>query len=236
VRVRALPVVIVLALLIVVAIGLGGSPVLGGVRWLPGFSVSQGGTQTAGPTQAPPPETTQGATPAAPLGANLVLIGVVVIIVLLVAGVLVRRALRRRRLVAEEAIAATIVELPRGVAPAPNAPALRRGFDLALHVLDTEREPRDAIVKAWIGLQDAAEDSGIHRSPAETPTEFTSRILGRVAADERAITTLLGLYLGVRFGDHPVTPADLARARLSLESLAASWRDETPADQKRGGR
>ena len=38
-----------------------------------------------------------------------------------------------------------------------------------------QRDPADAIVRAWLGLQETAEESGIVRHPAETPTEFTSR-------------------------------------------------------------
>jgi hypothetical protein len=238
VRTRSLPVVVALGLLIVVVIGVGGSPVFRGVRWLPWLNLPRGALPS-GSSKAPQPtgQFTQGPSPSAPLGVNLALVGVVVLIVVLIAIILVRRAVRRRRRFAQEAVAAAIVDIPATAAPVPDAPVLRRGFDFALHVLEVEREPRDAIIKAWVGLQDAAEDSGIHRGPAETPTEFTSRILGRVAADEEAITTLLRLYLGVRFGDHPVTESDLARARASLESLAASWRDdETATAQKPGGR
>jgi hypothetical protein len=238
VRRRSLPIVVALGLLLVAVIGTGGSPVFRGARWLPWLNLPQG-TPPAGSSKAPQPtgQFTQGPSPTAPLGVNLVLVGVAVLIVILVALILVRRAVRRRRRFAQEAIAAAIVDVPSTAAPVPDAPVLRRGFDFALHVLDVERQPRDAIVKAWVGLQDAAEDSGIGRGPAETPTEFTSRILGRVVADEEAITTLLRLYLGVRFGDHPVTENDLARARVSLESLAESWRDdEIAAAQKSGGR
>ena len=93
----------------------------------------------------------------------------------------------------------------------------------ALQTLDEEREPTDAIVRAWLGLQDTAAESGIVRGPAETPTEFTSRILGRVFADDRAVRTLLRLYLRSRFGDHPATATDVQAAREALQALADSW-------------
>ena len=98
-------------------------------------------------------------------------------------------------------------------------------------MLDEQREPADAIVRAWLGLQQAAEDSGIVRGVAETPTEFTTRIIGRAVTDDRAIRTLLRLYLRTRFGDHPVTGDDVALVRTALRELVRTW----PVPQSVGG-
>ena len=116
--------------------------------------------------------------------------------------------------------------------PEPDAPTIRRGFAHALAILDEEREPHDAIVKAWLGLQEAAEESGIQRRGAETPTEFTLRIIGRVPTDRPAITTLLNSYLRVRFGEHPATDADVETARAAFRTLAASWQAKDQARQQ----
>jgi hypothetical protein len=95
-------------------------------------------------------------------------------------------------------------------------------------VLDEpDRDPADAIVRAWLGLQETAEESGITRRAAETPTEFTSRILRGAFADDRAIKTLLRLYLRTRFGDHPATQEDVAAVRAALQELLRTW--PTPA-------
>jgi hypothetical protein len=98
------------------------------------------------------------------------------------------------------------------------------GIELALQVLDEQREPADAVVRAWLGLEETAEQSGLVRRPAETPTEFTSRILSGAFADDRAIGTLLRLYLRARFGDHPVTSGDVAAVRKALQELVRTWR------------
>ncbi len=118
---------------------------------------------------------------------------------------------------------ATTSEPPIEPEPEPDTPALRTGIELALQVLDEQREPADAIVRAWLGLQETAEESGIVRAPAETPTEFTSRILSRALTDDRALRTLLRLYLRTRFGDHPVTTDDVAQVRAALRELVATW-------------
>ncbi len=107
--------------------------------------------------------------------------------------------------------------------PEPDTPVLRSGIELALQVLDEQREPADAIVRAWLGLQETAEQSGIVRQPAETPTEFTTRILSAAFADDWAVRTLLRLYLRTRFGDHPVTGDEVAAVRAALQRLVDTW-------------
>ena len=108
------------------------------------------------------------------------------------------------------------------VEPEPEAEPekLLTGIELALSALDEQREPADAVVRAWLGLQETAEESGIVRRASETPTEFTSRILSRAFADDRAVRTLLRLYLRARFGDHPVTADDVAAVRDALAATA----------------
>jgi hypothetical protein len=105
----------------------------------------------------------------------------------------------------------------------PDLPTLRRGLSRASEALDTERVPRDAIVRAWVGLQEAAEDSGVRRRPAETPTEFTSRVFSSVDADRGAADTLLALYLRVRFGTSGADAQDLQAARDAVDALRRSW-------------
>lgn len=104
-----------------------------------------------------------------------------------------------------------------------DAPTVLRGIAAALAGFEEDRQPADAVVRAWLGLQQAAEDAGFARSPAETPTEFTGRVLSRTGADRSALRTLLGLYLRARFGDGGITPADAAGAQRALRALEASW-------------
>lgn len=216
----------VLLAVAVVAIALQGAPVFSGPRFV---------LPAAVPPSAPAPSIRSGGSPApveAPhevrLDLSWLLIAVIVLAVL--AGLaLLWRWLRRRIRLPLPALPGDLGGTAEDAGPAPEPEpepeTVRRGLTRALEVLDEHREPRDAIERAWLGLEEAADDSGVHRLPAETPGEFTARILGRVAADREAGRSLLNLYLRVRFGDAPVTEADVAAARSSLEALRASWHE-----------
>jgi len=107
----------------------------------------------------------------------------------------------------------------------PDSETVHRGLQLALDALDEGREPADAVVRAWLGLQAAAEDSGVQRRQAETPTEFTARIITRVQADAGAARELVDVYQTVRFGGHPITTTEVTAARTAVRALLASWHD-----------
>jgi hypothetical protein len=56
----------------------------------------------------------------------------------------------------------------------PELPVLRRGaLEAQRHLVEIGR-PIDAVVAAWLALEEAAASSGVRRSPAQTPTEFTA--------------------------------------------------------------
>ncbi|MGO4593698.1 DUF4129 domain-containing protein [Leifsonia sp. 2TAF2] len=107
--------------------------------------------------------------------------------------------------------------------PEPEPEQVRRGLDRAAEVLAEPREPRDAVERAWVGLEEGAADSGVRRIPAETPAEFAARVVARVAADRDAAGRLLALYQRARFSSAPVTPDDVASARAAVDALRASW-------------
>lgn len=104
-----------------------------------------------------------------------------------------------------------------------SAPALRQGLVSAQHLLDTVRDPTDAVLAAWVALEQAAERSGVPRRPADTPTEFTVQVLSSTEADAAAVGTLLRLYHRARFSVGGVGPAAVTEARGCLDVLARSW-------------
>ncbi|WP_147918275.1 DUF4129 domain-containing protein [Ruania zhangjianzhongii] len=107
--------------------------------------------------------------------------------------------------------------------PEPDLPALHEGVRHAVEQLRAVGPPRDAIVSAWLAMEEAADRSGVHRRPAQTPTEHAAAVLARTGADSEATDTLLHLYHRARFSNSELGRADVDRAGRALEALAASW-------------
>lgn len=184
---------------------------------------SSGGANTP-PTQRPEPGNVQ----------NLAVVGWV-LLGLLAAGAALILGLLIRRLIQP------LLDLLRSRRPAqpvdtgaagmthaePDLSTVQQGTMAAQQSIDRFTEPGDAIVAAWLELERAASASGVERSPAQTPTEFTTDVLARTAADDRATQTLLRLYLHARFSSDVLTGEDLAQARQSVHDLARSWDQPT---------
>jgi hypothetical protein len=111
----------------------------------------------------------------------------------------------------------------------PELPPLLRGVDSARSSLQRIAAPDDAIIAAWLAVEEAAEQSGVQRHPAQTPTEFTVAVLSRTSADPAAIHSLLSLYHLARFSARPASPTDVAAADECLRALRRSWSDEPMA-------
>jgi Domain of unknown function (DUF4129) len=231
----ALVVGIVAVLCIIVAIGAGlqGRFTFSGPRWIPGVA-----TLPPPKVVATPLHGSTAAPKAIPTSPGIVFSWLPIAIVLgclltAVLALIVLYVLRHRRRPGEKsglAIGADfeMTDEVSGVAPDADLPTLQRGLLRARSALEEAREPRDAIVKAWIGLQEAAEDSGLRRRPSETPTEFTSRVFQSVDADRSAAAALLRVYLRARFGSAPATQSDVVLARDAIERLRESWPVTSP--------
>lgn len=110
----------------------------------------------------------------------------------------------------------------------PALPGLRDATSAAQRSLRDIADPGDAVVAAWVALEDAAATAGVPRAPAQTPTELTVTVLARTDADPDAVAELLALYHRARFSARPVGADEVDRAAACLERLAASW-DALPA-------
>ena len=82
--------------------------------------------------------------------------------------------------------------------------------------------PRNAIVAAWVQLEEYAAGHGLPRDPADTPAEFVSRALAVYDLDEAAIERLADLYREARFSTHPMAERHRDEARACLEQLTRS--------------
>lgn len=242
---RVLAWCIALGAVVVVAAGVEGGAHFSGPRWVPSFHAGPvtPPTPSRSPARPTQPAVAKPSTLHIPIGTILfwTAIALAVVLALLLVLWLRRRAPWRRapRPVEVEAPPVVAAEVGRAAEPEPDAPVIRSGLEEALLELERDVEPGDAVVRAWLGLQQTAEQSGVTRGRSETPTEFTSRILGRVFANDsagnEAVATLLRLYLRTRFGDHPVTDADVVLVRQVLQELLRTW-DPSTVPPTRGGR
>lgn len=100
---------------------------------------------------------------------------------------------------------------------------LSRATRRALSEMDSKHggPPGDAVIAAWVQLEQDAAASGTKREAHQTPTEFTTEVLKNLETDPVALQRLRTLYQRARFGpENSVTEADVAEARRSLMELA----------------
>lgn len=81
-------------------------------------------------------------------------------------------------------------------------------------------EPRDAVIRAWVTLENATEHK---RAPHQTATEFTVSLLAKETADEDALRELRTLYQRARFGHHS-DERDTEVAKDALDRILATIR------------
>ncbi|WP_130413098.1 DUF4129 domain-containing protein [Xylanimonas ulmi] len=228
-RSRAVPAVgaVVLLALVVLAAGAG-------TPWrirLPALDIDFG----AAPTVSPPPAPTPPPLPPEDAGGGnttwiAVVVVVVVAIVLLILGrSLVRYLVDRRPSGAEPTPAPdhlTAGEVtPGGLV---DLPALADAVEAALRRLDEAATPHDAVVAAWVELEDAAARHGWERHASQTSTEFTAHLLGVSPAPREHTAALRGLYQQARFTTHPVTAAQVTDARAALVAIARAFEGRVP--------
>jgi len=130
-----------------------------------------------------------------------------------------RRLQRRPGISTDAAISSELI-----VENTVDEPTIRRGIAAARATIITHAEAGDAIVAAWVGLEETAADSGVGRGKSETPAEFTLRILLRRPGIEQAARDLLALYEGVRFGGHAADEQMRAAAVHALDVIEEGWR------------
>lgn len=150
-------------------------------------------------------------------------IAALVLISLIVVAVLVRSRMRsaeRTEVEEVEEVAEELLEEDIGSA-----------FEVATDHLQTETDPRTAVIAAYASLERALAERGYERDPAQTPTEFLADVLAAMPELAGPAVRLGHLYELARFSDHAITNDDrnraadaLARARLDLVSSAGDRR------------
>lgn len=222
----AVPAAVLLGLLVVAAALLQGVPSFDPPRFEDAIGIDPVTLPTGGDVDIPGDmgEPAEGN----PVVGTVIAVVLALVLAALVAFVIVavvRRLLRERR-APRRAGGATSADAPID-APAEDevvsAPAVRRGVARALLALDEGREPDDAVVAAWIGLEESAADAGVARAASETAAEFTVRVITRIGGVDDEVRVLLRLYEGVRFGAAEASEDDLRDARSALLAVEEAW-------------
>lgn len=231
-RVRGIGLAVTVVVLIVVAM------IAAGIQGAPTFRPSD---PVPPPTSEPLPTTAPGGTgtpePLENESTNAVLVQVmgIVLMVLVAAAVLallvlivraLLRAWRERPLRRRDAadVAHGVDDL--SVAPDPEVAVtvIQRGIAGALLALDDRMAPTDAIVAAWVGLEESAADAGVSRAASETAGEFALRIITLRSGIADDAVALLNLYERVRFGTYVAVEQDRVAARAALRRIEEVWR------------
>jgi hypothetical protein len=93
------------------------------------------------------------------------------------------------------------------------------GLRRSLADLESERDPRRAVQRAYARMEESLGAIELSRAPDETSTEFTARVLRVLGASAAAASDLTGLFEIARFSDHPMDEDDRRRAIASVRRL-----------------
>jgi len=181
---------------------------------------------TAEPTTTTPLPTTQAASTPTPIETaqqteaqlpdNPVVGRLALVLVLLVLAVVTVAVIRQ-----------VVRHLPRrlpdratGAGTAGTAPArpLTEAVDRALLAVE-HPAAREAVVRAWLLLGEAAAAAGSPARPAETAAEYADRLAVEHQLSRPALYQLAELYRAARFSEHPVGEAERDDARRVLTEL-----------------
>jgi hypothetical protein len=97
--------------------------------------------------------------------------------------------------------------------------ATRAAVEAAIDALDTDADPRRAVIAAYGAMQRTLSERGVGRSPAEAPREYLERALVVSRATEPEVRTLTGLFEEARYSTHPIPERFRQSALTALVSL-----------------
>ena len=100
-----------------------------------------------------------------------------------------------------------------------DASALGRAVRASIAALESERDPRRAILHAYARMEQAFESVEIVRARDETASELLGRTSGRLPLSAGAAATLTERFEEVRYSTHEITEADREDALASLHRV-----------------
>lgn len=145
------------------------------------------------------------------LAMKLVLVVVVVIVLVAIGRALLDRW-RRRELLEDQVAVADIVPEVLLEAALEGERRLSRGT------------PTNAVIAAWVALEDACRTAGVRDDPSRTAAELVTTVLRSYRVDRSPLDTLAALYREARFSAHPIGEDQRTTARESLVQVQADLR------------
>jgi Domain of unknown function (DUF4129) len=97
--------------------------------------------------------------------------------------------------------------------------ALDHAVAAGVAALESENDPRHAVIKAYAGMEHALAEDGLPRRPSETPLEYLHRALERLSASAAATTRLTSLFEQARFSSHVIDEPMRREALAALGDL-----------------
>src|SRR5262249_57418744 len=100
-------------------------------------------------------------------------------------------------------------------AHAEEASALGRAVRASIAALESERDPRTAILRAYARMEQAFRDVEIVRARDETASEFLGRTMRQLPVSAGAAAALTERFEEVRYSTHQLTQTDRDHALAS---------------------
>jgi hypothetical protein len=167
-------------------------------------SVSSEDRTASRPPLSPGPPRSNGSRAAPSLNLGWLLLPIAVTFAILApAAVLIRRRLHGQRLEAEGE--------DRG--------ALRPAVQASIAALESERDPRTAILRAYARMEQGFRAVEVIRARDETASEFLGRTMRQLPVSADAATELTERFEEARFSTHRLTEADREQALASLQRV-----------------
>jgi len=107
---------------------------------------------------------------------------------------------------------------PEGAEP-PQRIASRAAVQAAIAALGAASDPREAVIAAYVAMQETLAAHGVARAASEAPREYLRRVLAASSATGREARTLTGLFEEARYSEHPISERVRRRALAALSSL-----------------
>lgn len=222
-------VVVGLFVVVMIAAAIQGPPQFRPAEPLPAGTAEPLPSSEPGATGAPEPieiDSTNAAVVQVLAAILLVLVAAGIIALLVIFTRALLRAWRDRPLARRDAgaVASEVGELGSAPEPEVAVAVMQRGIAGALVQIDDRIGASDAIIAAWIGLEESAADAGVSRAMTETPGEFVVRVIALRPGAAGEAAALLRLYESVRFGARSADEHDRASARNALRRIEEVWR------------